>query len=470
MTQQEQQQRVSFTPFLTETFDLQQLKRLIMYDIDDIDQNATSLPVHMNLLFSQTAALFTPWENQMMLRNIEQVVNTANAFAAVQQSEDDSLYSFYRSKLATTATEFLTEFSSFSIAHGLSFSLEKNKASTPFDLLKSIFDVTGYRNNSYGFPISYQQRILAEFILQRCQQKYDTILLIVGKRGRGKSTFAAEIMSTFLELQGRSFGLENIMLTESREQMFNAVKTWKPGDGYIFDEAINQLFSRDFFKGSDFISLLTEIRYKRTLAIFNIPELFQIDKIVRESLADHVVQITERGFAVGSAPSLLSGEQRYSNAKPDQPVLTPQAHTDFLLKKSMNSIIAYPFWEIPAKNEFWIQYEGIKNDKINGRKFVKPVGTVKAKRAGDFYYELAIMIANSMPNAVRLNESVVNEYSFAKTYRLTLPGFAMWLARQLGLTKNALLLDTPEGMCIDLGLPLVKSYLAKLKQLNEAKK
>ena len=470
MTQQEQQQRVSFTPFLTETFDLQQLKRLIMYDIDDIDQNATSLPVHMNLLFSQTAALFTPWENQMMLRNIEQVVNTANAFAAVQQSEDDSLYSFYRSKLATTATEFLTEFSSFSIAHGLSFSLEKNKASTPFDLLKSIFDVTGYRNNSYGFPISYQQRILAEFILQRCQQKYDTILLIVGKRGRGKSTFAAEIMSTFLELQGRSFGLENIMLTESREQMFNAVKTWKPGDGYIFDEAINQLFSRDFFKGSDFISLLTEIRYKRTLAIFNIPELFQIDKIVRESLADHVVQITERGFAVGSAPSLLSGEQRYSNAKPDQPVLTPQAHTDFLLKKSMNSIIAYPFWEIPAKNEFWIQYEGIKNDKINGRKFVKPVGTVKGKRAGDFYYELAIMIANSMPNAVRLNESVVNEYSFAKTYRLTLPGFAMWLARQLGLTKNALLLDTPEGMCIDLGLPLVKSYLAKLKQLNEAKK
>lgn len=467
---QEQQQRVSFTPFLTETFDLQQLKRLIMYDIDDLDHNVTNLPIHMNLLFSQTAALFTPYENAMMRRNIDQVVQSANAFMSVQQSEDDSLYSYYRTKLVTSATEFLTEFSSFSIAHGLSFSLEKNKATTPFDLLKSIFDIDGYRNNSYGFPISYQQRILAEFILQRVQHKYDTILLIVGKRGRGKSTFAAEIMSTFLELEGKPFGLENIMLTESKEQMFNAVKTWKPGDGYIFDEAINQLFSRDFFKGSDFISLLTEIRYKRTLAIFNIPELFQIDKIVRESLADHVVQITERGFAVGSAPSLLSGEQRYSNAKPDQPVLTPQAHTDFLLKKSMNSIIAYPFWEIPSKNEFWIQYEGIKNDKINARKFIKPVGTVKAKRADDFYYELAILVANSMPNAMRLNEGVVNEYSIAKTYRLTIQGFAMWLSRQLGVTRNTLLLDTGQGICLDLGSPLVKSYLAKLKQLNEAKK
>lgn len=470
MTEQ-QQQKVSFTPFLSETFDLQQLKRLVMYDIDEIDNRAADIPVHLRLLFSQVAALMTPYENAAMMQNIESITQYSNALISASNDEnDDSTYTFYRTKLITATTDFLTEFSSLLLAHGLSYSLEKNKASTPFDLLKSILDIPGYRNNTYGFPISYQQRLLAEFALQRLQSNYDLIMLIVGKRGRGKSTFGAEVISTYLELQGKPFGVQNVMLTESKEQMFNAIKTWKPGDGYIFDEAINQLFSRDFFRGGDFISLLTEIRYKRSFAAFLIPELFQIDKIVRDSLADVVVQITERGLAILMSPSLLSGEQRYAEAKPDAPVLTPQAHSDYLIKKSMNSIVTIPFWEISSANQFWKEYNNIKDNKINARKFMKPQGYIKKKKASDFYYELCINIANTLPNAHRVGESYVEQYSLQKNYKLTARGFAMWLALQLGLGRHDLLLQTAEGEVVDISLPLVQSYLAKLKVLSDGAK
>jgi hypothetical protein len=466
--QAQQGLRSSFTPFLSESYDRQQLKRLIMMDIDEVDVQAVNLPTHMRMLYSQCAAIFNPHENEMMLNNIQSVTNDVSAFMAAKAGDDESVYSYYHSRLIQGATDFLAQFANAALQHGLSDSIQKDRASTPYDLLKAVLDIPGYRTNSLGFPITYQQRIIAEFALERVSKGYDLIMLVVGKRGRGKSTFIDELMSTFLELEGRPFSIENLVFTETREQMFNMIKEWQPGDGNIFDEAVNQLFSRDFFKSSDFISLLTEIRYKRTFTAFLIPELYQIDKIVRDGLADIVVTITERGIAIMMAPS-LAGNERYMTEKMTTPILTPTAHTDFLLTKSLNSIVAIPFLEISEKNEFWVQYSAIKDHKISARKFIKPKGHRAALKKDDFYHQLIMMVANTTPNASNISDRAITEFSERVSYKLTPEGFARWLSSNLGLKKLDLLIATPDGRLVDLSDPLVRGYMKKAVQISESK-
>jgi hypothetical protein len=465
-TQTTQMLKSSFTPFMSESYDRQQLKRLIMLDIDEVDYNALNIPTHMRMLYSQCVALFNPYENQIMLNGIDSVTANVNAFLESRTGDDDSAYSFYRSRLIAGATDWLAEFAMLALKHGLSDSIEKDRASTPYDLLKSILDIPGYRTNSLGFPITYQQRIIAEFALERVSKGYDFIMLVVGKRGRGKSTFIDEVMSTFLELEGRPFGIDNIVFTETREQMFNMIKEWQPGDGNIFDEAVNQLFSRDFFKSSDFISLLTEIRYKRTFTAFLIPELYQIDKIVRDGLADIVVTITERGIAIMMAPS-LAGSERYMTEKMTTPVLTPTAHTDFLLNKSLNSIVAIPFLEISEKNEFWVQYSAIKDGKVTARKFTKPRGFKQIRKKDEYYHQLVMMVANTMPNASNINAKTIETFSDRVNYKLTPEGLAGWLGNNLGLKKQDLLIATPDGRLVDVSNSLVQGYMKKSVQLQK---
>ena len=460
----QQQIRSSFIPFLSTSYDRQQLKRLIQIDIDEIDDGGASmLPTHMKLLFSQTAYLLSSYENMELQDRMAKVEAQVNRFLELTEDDDDSVYAACRSRLIEGANDFLLQYFDSAQKHNLMDSIEKSKAETPYDLLKSVMDIDGYRDNAMGFPISYQQRILAEFAVQRIKKKYDFNMLVVGKRGRGKSTWTAEEVSTFLEIEGQQFGIENCVLTESREDLFNAVKGWQPGEGHIFDEAINQFFSRDFFKSGDFIQLLTEVRYKRTFSAFLVPELFQIDKIVRESLVDLVAYVTERGIAVLQAPSLVSGEERYMQETPTSPVLTPEAHTDYLLTQSYNSITTSPFRMIPDNNPYWTTYESVKDNKISHKKYTKPQRLGVRLKADEHYYRLALSIANTMPNAQAVSEKSIAVYGQQVSYNTTGVGFAKWLAKNLGMKKESLIVDRPSGMVVDISNPLVRSYLVKLK-------
>lgn len=417
----------------------------------------------MGLLFSQVSNLFQPYENMALQDLIDAVTNNVNQ---LMRSEDDSddIYSEYRSKAIRGATEFLMRYNGIAQAHGLTINLEKDKAVTPFDMARAILDVKGWRLNGCGFPVTWQQRVIAELALERTQSNYDFIILVVGKRGRGKSTFTTELGSTFLELQGRPFGLDNLVLTEQREAIFETTKKWLPGEFHMFDEAINQLFSRDFFKSGDFISLLTEIRYKRAFAAFLIPELFQIDKIVREGLADMVFTTTERGMAIMQAPSLLSGSDRYMMKKPTEPILTPKAHTDYMMKGSLNTLGVVPFMEITGENAFWKLYENIKDKKISAREFQTKISSHKG-RSNELYLKLAIEIYTNHPDMSRLSEGYVDSFAERVNYAVSAEGFAKWLALNLGIRKNDLIIDDTNGMSIDLSNRLIQSYLKKLTAL-----
>ncbi|MEM0106877.1 MAG: hypothetical protein QXS03_01450 [Candidatus Micrarchaeaceae archaeon] len=421
----------------------------------------------MRLLVSQVSSILDISELQDLNSRIDKIVQYQNS---INLTDDADVAEAYISKIETAATAFLAVVAQYFFAHGLTFGLKRDKSTTPFDLLAEILDIRGYRTNRIGFPITWQQKVLAEFALQRVQNKYDFTLLVVGKRGRGKSTFTAEVMSEYFELQGKEISIDNIMLTEDRKKVFEIVKAWQPGSGTIFDEAINQLFSREFLKSTDFISLLTEVRYKRAFSAFLIPELFQIDKIVREGLADLVVTVTERGTpsdpfgkAVVQAPSLLSGAERYMLREPDEPVLTPEAHTNTLLNNSLNSITSIPFLKIPESNEFWQTYEGIKNNKINAKQFPQLQPKRKLK-SDDYYYQFTSLMAKTLPPTQQvISESELNAFANRVSYKLTLLGYALWLQRQTGVKKFELLLNRHGTQVIDITIPIIRSFIDKMK-------
>lgn len=454
-----QRTKVSFTPFLSETFDVQQLKRNIMFDLDELDVMAAQLPLHMRLLQSEISSILDVVEMQDLNTIIDTTTTYVNNLLRSSQTE---IYNYYYTKVENSATQFLSQVSQYFLAHGLSFGLKNNKAITAWDMLSNILDISGWRYNNVGFPVTYQQRILAEFALQRTQHKYDFTLLVVGKRGRGKSTFTAEVMSTYLELQGQQFGLNNVMLTEDKAKAFATVKSWTPGAGTIFDEAINQLFSRDFLKSQDFISLLTEVRYKRAFSAFLIPELYQIDKIVREGLADAVVTTTERGMAVLQAPSLL-GSERYMMKQPDQPVLTPTEHTETLLKNSLNSILALPYREIPTANELWKAYESIKDNKINAKQYLQKQHQAFKLKSDDYYYGFTKLLGRDLsPSKYVVTEKEIEDYSQHVMYNLTAQGYSAWLSKQIGVKKKDIILLKPDGSYdVDISVPLVNAYIKK---------
>ncbi|MEM3661557.1 MAG: hypothetical protein QXG73_01875 [Candidatus Micrarchaeaceae archaeon] len=462
----EQQRQVSFSPFLSETFDVQQLRRAIMYDLEEQDGNA--LILHMRLLVAQVSSILDINELQDLNTRIDKIVQYQNN---INLAEDDETAEAYISKIEEDGAAFLSAVAQYFFAHGLTFGLKRNKSETPFDLLASILDIKGYRYNNAGFPITWQQKVLAEFALQRVQNNYDFTLLVVGKRGRGKSTFAVEVMSEYFELQGKKITLDDIMLTEDRKKVFDIVKGWKPGSGTIFDEAINQLFSREFLQSKDFIALLTEVRYKRAFAAFLIPELFQIDKIVREGLADLVITVTERGTqgspfgkTVVQAPSLLSGSERYMMREPSEPVLTPEAHTETLLNNSLNSITTIPFLRIPETNEFWKAYESIKNDKINAKKYTQQLQAKPRLKSDDYYYQFTTLMAKSLSPAQQvISEDEINAFAQRVSYNLTLTGYAAWLQRQTGVKKADLLLDRHGAQVIDITIPIIRSFINKMK-------
>lgn len=459
-----QRTKVSFTPFLSETFDVQQLKRNIMFDLDELEDMAQQLPIHMRLLQSEISSILDVTEMQELNTLIDTTTRYVNSLSFSEHIEDTATYNYYYAKIENECSVFLSKISELFLSHGLSFGLKNNKAITPWDMLARVVDIPGWRYNNVGFPVTYQQRVLAEFAVERTQSKYDFTMLVVGKRGRGKSTFIAELMSTYLELQGKKFDLSNVMLTEDKQKAFATVKGWTPGAGTIFDEAINQLFSRDFLKSQDFISLLTEVRYKRAFVAFLIPELFQIDKIVREGLADVVVTITERGLAVLQAPSLLTGTERYMVKQPDEPVLTPTEHTEVLLKNSLNSILAIPYLEIPTNNELWSAYESIKDNKINAKKFeVKQQASGKLK-SDDYYYQFTKMLGKNMPKGKHVvTAKEIADYSKHVMYSLNTAGYASWFAKQLGVRKADMLILKPDGSAdVDISIPLINAYIMKL--------
>ncbi len=415
--------------------------------------------VQVAMALTATNPLFDDNETAELEEIIQKLQLAINDYIDAESDyEDEAL-----SRVRNIAYFFIKKYEQFDLIHGGSYSVKAKKATTVWDVLAKALSINGYSTSNVGFPIHYSQRILAEFAFERVQHNYDFIAVVVGKRGVGKSTWALEFASAFEEKLGQQLTLDNIILTEKRDDLFSQVKTWPPKSCHIFDEAINQLFSRDFFKGSDFISLLTEIRYKRTVNLFIIPELYQIDRIMRDGLADLLVDVTERGKAVLVLPQ-LSGNDRFdlnANNTTNSTTIIPEELTASLLTKE-NAIAVSYFSKIPDTNQLYIAYQGIKDKKISTREIMQQ-STRKNKEV--VLDKIILDIAINHPDKPYLTSLDVRQYSEDFAFYISDKDVANYIAKNIGLKKEELYVKDAQGvMRIDLNIPLIRAWLRKLAQ------
>ncbi|MGC9037767.1 MAG: hypothetical protein ACP5IK_03620 [Candidatus Micrarchaeia archaeon] len=445
----------TFIPFKQAQEQKAELEREYYFYLTNLELAPQKL-VDIGISLIAKASLFDFDEKETLESIINRLQIAVNEYII---AEDEELENEALSKIRSYAYEFIKTFEQYDLQHGGSYSVKAQKASTVWDVLAKAISVDGYSTSNVGMPIHYTQRILAEFAFQRLQKNMDFIALVVGRRGVGKSTWALEFASAFKERLGQELSLDDIILTEKRESLFEAIKTWQPYSCHIFDEAINQLFNRDFFKGSDFISLLTEIRYKRTVNLFIIPELYQIDKIMRDGLSDLLVYVTERGKAVLMLPQLIGTDRFNLNIDTDEAVIVPEELTDMLLSTKQNAIAVSYFTRIPESNPFFTTYQSIKDKKISTRELVKP----SKERKEDILHKIIVDIAVNHPNKEFLTTIDMREYSEKYSYYVSDKDALNFIAKTLGLKKEMLYTVDADGtMRIDLTHSLIRSWLQKI--------
>ena len=129
------------------------------------------------------------------------------------------------------------------------------------------------------------------------QSDRDFIIAISGYRGEGKST-----LSVLLGVENGKFDFEKNILY-SRKKAMEKIGSLEHST-LVVDEAINILYRRDFMKGEqkELIKLMNMCRDRHLCLIFNIPNVWNLDKDILQTMVRMWIHVDKRGLAYCFVP------------------------------------------------------------------------------------------------------------------------------------------------------------------------
>jgi energy-coupling factor transporter ATP-binding protein EcfA2 len=140
----------------------------------------------------------------------------------------------------------------------------------------------------------------------------DHFIVLAGKEGCGKSTFAIQIAS----LLDPTFNINRVCfkMTDYIDRLRNS----KPGQAFILDEGNMFLFNREAYSDDNrfMVKLFALMRQKNLITIICVPNFFTLDSYVRLHRVDTLIYISKRGKYIGyvkGAIKIVSKEGQRTN-------------------------------------------------------------------------------------------------------------------------------------------------------------
>ncbi len=477
-TEQQQIQRSgksTFTPFLAETARLQELKNVYLdslRDYDIADDTARRVIIKTARIFY--AEIANRIGNESEWTRLSRIIESMK-FLSINLLNDPN--SLAISQFEDEAYLFINVVNQVLQASGMGLKL--GDAINEIDALARALQGDTFHFNRAGIPVHWKLEQLTTFWLDRVKKELDNFWAFEGKEGFGKTTLAIQAATTFLGKQNRDFDIDTYLFSNQKKEFVYDVlrKRAKPGDVFIFDEAVNQANKKQWWKTDqvELMSLFTLMRYRGATVLFCIPDVSELDTVLRNKRLHGILSIPERGEVKVKLPNLNPAAGTYQIEKygRNEMITTPADLSEFLSSFDKNIVTEFPFVETPKHLPIWKHYLEVKDASVTGRKMLKDF----KRRAQTKPIREQMILGFLMqldPNVATLNKKQVIIYGNAIGYSLAFESVVRYISRKTGLTPTDLIkipnattsTDLTADAYVDLTEPHVHTFLLNLRNIE----
>jgi len=226
---------------------------------------------------------------------------------------------------------------------------------------------------------------IAKFVRLICDvqdSNRDAVVIISGDTGEGKSVFNWWLHREHARVRKLVFNPVRSMLYD-REEFQVAIDDVPENSGLSADEAVGLFYSRDYHDDEQIALLkkLDRIRYRRLLLTLLIPNMFHIDKHIRDSRVRYWVHIDLRKGKgkTGSAHCYIFEKERNPfNPDPWNLSMNRKLFTKGKIDKSPNYLGEIVFSDIPAKEyEFHEKIKDLKRKIAESKEWRKALNKTR---------------------------------------------------------------------------------------------
>lgn len=251
---------------------------------------------------------------------------------------------------------------------------------------------------------------IAKIIDRTLDSDRDTIIVISGLRGEGKSTASIQI-----GMQRGNFDFERNIIY-NRKEAITKIKSVEKKSTLVIDEAINVLYRRDFAKGEqkELIKLMNMCRDRNLCLIFNIPTVWNLDRDIIQTMVRLWIHIDERGtgfcFTPDASPFAtdkwhrLINERIFKDWEKEKSFLSKSVNFDGTLRfKDLNDENKKKYLKIKEEKRLNAEKEDLVDEDNLKRIKLKGLYTgIQWLREREFLKDGSIL---RMANELKLNES-----------------------------------------------------------------
>ncbi len=155
-----------------------------------------------------------------------------------------------------------------------------------------------YKNIVYKKKKVYKYIAFVKYVLYRALANYDTMILLQGEKGTGKSSKALIFAKIWCKLLGIRFSPKR-HIAYNNSQLINKINTLNKFEPLIADEAVRFATSEDWNKkeNKELKKLLAQVRTKHLFYILCFPyKIKKLDKVYLDSFVNYILMIFKRGY------------------------------------------------------------------------------------------------------------------------------------------------------------------------------